>query len=89
MKKREGRWVDVKEGDYVIDKDGHTWKVLKWDHVQATLKDRDGKTAKAKPRPYSEVTYLTRTMKDAVLVVERMLGGVVIEERNTSEDTRQ
>lgn len=85
MKRRSGWWVDVKTGDYVIDKNGKTWKVVRWDHVQATLKDQDGKTVKTKPRPYSEVTYMTRTMNDAVSVIERMLGGVIIEERNTSE----
>lgn len=85
MKKTEGRWADVKPGDFVEDKTGKMWKVLKWDHVQARLQDKDGQTATARPPAYSPVTYYTRTMKDAVSVVERILGGVVIEERNTSE----
>lgn len=85
MKKREGRWADVQPENFVRDKTGKMWKVLKWDHIQATLQDADGKIVKTKPGPYTEVTYFTRTMRDAVSVVERMLGGVIIEERNTSE----
>lgn len=83
MIKREGRWVDVKPTDFVRDKTGKMWKVLKWDHIRATLEDTDGKTVTTKPAPYAEVEFYSRTMKDAVSVVERILGGVVIEERKT------
>ena len=85
MKKTEARWIDVEVNDFVEDKTGKMWKVLGWDHVQAALQDADGQTARVRPSPYAEVVCYKRTMKDAVRVVESVLGGVVIEERNTSE----
>ena len=89
MKKTETRWVEVNPQDFVKDKTGKMWKVLKWDHVQATLQDQDGKTVRVRPNPYAEVTCYKRTMNDAIRAIQSVLGGVVIEERNTSEDTRQ
>ena len=86
MKKTEARWVDVEPNDFVEDKTGKMWKVLGWDHVQATLQDAEGQTARVRPSPYAEVICYKRTMKDAVRVVESVLGGVIIEERNTSEN---
>lgn len=83
MRTVDGRWVDVKPNDYVKDQNGKWWKILAWDHVQATLVDADGKQAKARPGAYEPVTRMERTMSDAVKVVESVLGGTVIEERIT------
>lgn len=85
MKKTEARWIDVAPNDFVKDKTGKTWKVLNWDHIVATLQDQDGKTVRVRPDPYTEVVCYKRTMLDAVKTVQSVLGGVIIEERNTSE----
>lgn len=85
MKRIEGRWDNVSVEDFVEDKTGKMWRVDRWDHVIATLTDADGKQTKVRPDPLAEVTYYRRTMKDAVRLVERELGGVIIEE--IREDT--
>lgn len=81
MRTTESRWVDVKPGNYVKDANDKWWKVLAWDHVQATLEDSDGKQAKVRPQAYALVVRMERTMTDAVKVVASVLGGTVIEER--------
>lgn len=83
MRTVDSRWVDVEPNNFVQDKDGKWWKVLAWDHVQATLVDKDGTVVKARPNAYAEVTRMHQTMNDAVSLVENILGVVVIEERNT------
>lgn len=83
MRKHEGRWQDVKAEDYVVDKNGKLWRVDRWDHVAARITDKDGQTATVRPGPLTEVTYYRRTMTDAVKTVEKILGGVVIEEIRT------
>jgi len=85
MKKVTGRWESVQVEDFVEDKDGKAWRVDRWDHVAAALTDKDGRRATVRPDPLSEVTIYRRTMKDAVRLVERELGGVIIEE--IREDT--
>lgn len=70
MKRNEGRWADVEPGMYVrSEKDGQTYKVLRWDHARATIQARDGTTIRVSPDPYSRVTYFTLTMKDAMTAV--------------------
>ena len=81
MRKNEGRWVDVRPENFVLDATGKMWKVLTWDHIAAVTQDKDGKKVRVRPDPYSEVTYYTRTINDAVKVITEVLGGTVIEER--------
>lgn len=85
MKRRQGRWRDVEPGTYVKDKNGKSWYVLQWNHRKAVIRDRDGRTATVTPNPYDEVTMLVMTMEDAVKVVERKLGGVVITDERTDQ----
>ena len=83
MRRVEGRWRDVQVEDFVKDLNGKMWRVDRWDMVVATLTDKDGKQTKVRPDPHSTVTYYKRTMADAVRLVEKRLGGVVIEEIRT------
>lgn len=79
MIRKESRWADVSPGDYVRDKTGKMWRVIQWDHIVATLEDATGKRVKARPEPYAKVEHFVRSMKDAVELVQRVLGGEVIE----------
>ena len=83
MIRKESRWSDVSAGDYVKDRTGKMWRVVRWDHIVATLEDADGRRVKTRPDPYAEVEHFIRSMKDAVELVQRVLGGEVITtERN-------
>ena len=83
MERRDGRWRDVEPGNYVRDQTGKVWRVDSWNHSTAHITDRGGRRATARPNPYDKVQILTPTMEEAVSVVERILGGVVISDERT------
>lgn len=78
MIRREGRWIDVQPNDYVEDKNGEMWRVTRWDHIEAGLLGKDGRTGKVRPDPYQPVILYRPTVKDAVSVVQRIIGGEII-----------
>lgn len=84
MIRRTGRWRDVEPGNYVKDATGKVWKVVRWNHITATLQDREGAQGTARPNPYDSVEILTPTMDEAIDIVKRVLPGTEV-----IEDTKE
>lgn len=78
MIRREGRWIDVRPGQYVRDDKGRTWRVLSWNHKTAKLRGRNGREVRVRPSPYSEVTILTIGVNDVMKMVEATFPGAEV-----------
>jgi hypothetical protein len=75
MQKREGVWADVREGMYVLDSQGKTWRVHHYAAGDVWLIDRLKKTARiSRPRGRKPVTILEPTEREAFETLKKLLG---------------
>jgi hypothetical protein len=78
---RETQWYRVKQGGYVRDLNGRTWKVHEITRDTVVLVDRERRTRRIdRPAASKPVTILEPTLEDATKTLQELLEAVVIEE---------
>lgn len=85
MEAARGSWADVKDGTYIQDKNGVTWKVLRSTPDLVRLVNRDQKMVDLRRPPGSrEVTFLVPTETEARFTLAKALGARVLASRDAS-----